>query len=131
MPFEFVIDGPAVSGQADSDPRRQWIEAVRGTARQLWGDRSPLSGELSLVIVNFYRGRAPDLDNMAKPILDALEGVVYVDDFQVCNLTCRHRHVNSDMRVSNPFLLQQERLFDRKPFVYISVDSTPNEEVAI
>ena len=34
----------------------------------------------------------PDLDNVAKAVLDGLTGVVYLDDSQVCDLTKRKRY---------------------------------------
>lgn len=48
----------------------------------------PLSGELR-VRLDFYKGnrRRTDIDNLQKLVLDALNGVAYVDDWQVAELT--------------------------------------------
>jgi Holliday junction resolvase RusA-like endonuclease len=34
----------------------------------------------------------PDLDKLARAVLDALTGIAYADDAQVCALTCRKRY---------------------------------------
>ena len=36
-------------------------------------------------------GDQPDVDNIAKPIVDALKNVVYVDDAHVTDVLCRRR----------------------------------------
>jgi Holliday junction resolvase RusA-like endonuclease len=40
----------------------------------------------------------PDLDNVAKAVLDAINGIVYVDDAQVINLVATKRYA-TDPRV--------------------------------
>jgi Holliday junction resolvase RusA-like endonuclease len=36
-----------------------------------------------------------DIDNIPKPISDALQGLVYLDDEQVTDVLCRKRNLNS------------------------------------
>jgi hypothetical protein len=43
-----------------------------------------------------------DVDNLPKPISDALRGLVYLDDEQVTDVLCRKRNLNRDFRVENP-----------------------------
>jgi hypothetical protein len=50
----------------------------------------------------FFGGASLDVDNMAKPILDALKGLVYSDDSQVTDLLCRKRDLKGDLRIQNP-----------------------------
>jgi crossover junction endodeoxyribonuclease RusA len=40
-----------------------------------------------------------DIDNLPKPILDALKGLVYLDDTQITDVVCRKRNLHSDLRV--------------------------------
>jgi len=42
-----------------------------------------------------YPDTKPDLDNLAKTVLDALNGVVYRDDAQICALTLRKRYTTT------------------------------------
>ena len=40
-----------------------------------------------IAITHFYGGASMDVDNIPKPVLDALEGLVYVDDEQLTDMT--------------------------------------------
>ena len=69
---------------------------------------------------------------MAKPILDALKGIVYYDDRPVRDLVSRHRNCSaSDTYTTNPSALLRARLAipEGKPFVHIWADEAPNWEV--
>lgn len=61
---------------------RGYLDRVRTAARAVFP--SPLLSEnIEIVLVFVDRGSRPDVDNVLKPALDALEGIVYVDDRQV------------------------------------------------
>jgi hypothetical protein len=59
---------------------------VRNELLNSWGDDLPLlDGRLSACLVYFYfNGNPPDADNISKPIWDALTGVPFADDQQIC-----------------------------------------------
>lgn len=69
---------------------------------------------------------------MSKPILDALEGVVYEDDVQVTDLLCQKRRLE-DIRVeiSSDMLSDMllERLTQEGEFLFIVVQDAPDQEV--
>ena len=70
-----------------------------------------------------------DVDNIPKLILDAMNGLVYVDDDQVTDLVCRKRNLNGDLRVVNPSSVLAEG-FDRgNEFLYVVVEDAPDQEV--
>lgn len=78
--FEFVIGGPAVSQQTRRPPRREmWKEEVRSAARDRWTADSPVAGSVAVTITYFFESGEPDVDNIPKPILDAMKGLVYSD----------------------------------------------------
>ena len=58
-----------------------------------WGVEQPFVGDVMVTITYLYnRGSIDiDVDNIPKPILDALKGLVYSDDSQVTDLLCRKR----------------------------------------
>lgn len=76
---------------------KQYEEAVAAAAAVSWGVRPVLDGPLEMkiffmmprrksdkgedIIPHFQR---PDLDNLEKALLDALNGIVFHDDAQVC-----------------------------------------------
>lgn len=43
-----------------------------------------------------YRAVRPDVDNLAKLVLDAMNGVVYIDDSQICSLKCEKLYGDRD-----------------------------------
>jgi Holliday junction resolvase RusA-like endonuclease len=45
---------------------------------------------------------AVDLDNLAKPVLDALKGVVFQDDGQISDMRMRKREFGRIMRIERP-----------------------------
>ena len=84
-----------------------------------------------VIITYFYEGASLDVDNIPKPILDALKGLVYSDDAEVSDLLCRKRDLNGDLRFQNPSSVLLGTLWDsEQQFLHITVDSALNQEVA-
>ncbi len=67
-----------------------------------------------------------DADNVPKPILDALTGLVYSDDSQVTDLICRIRHWDGALRTTRVSPVFDEFLRDHSEFVYVLVSDAPN-----
>lgn len=59
-----------------------WLKKARILIRNQYRGK-PLAGEVFVNIAWFRQTRRGDLDNKAKPILDALKGLAYMDDKQV------------------------------------------------
>jgi crossover junction endodeoxyribonuclease RusA len=131
LPFEFVIDGPPVSQQAHRRERvRQWKDEVRRVAEQYWPTGElPASGPVLLSITYFYESIAMDIDNLPKPISDALKGLVYLDDEQVTDMLCRKRNLNANLRIENPSGILAEGFSRGRQFLYIVVEEAPTQEV--
>ena len=113
LPFRLVVlDEPVAAqrprfsrraGHAYSPSRTQDAEyRIRRDAERAWGDRAPLEGAVSVTIRALLRmpvsipkkrqetarptGPRNDADNLAKTVIDALDGVVYRLDGQVTRL---------------------------------------------
>ena len=131
LPFEFVIDGPPVSQQTRRRERvRQWRDEVRRVAEQYWpAEELPVTGPIMLTITYFYDSISMDVDNLPKPILDALKELVYLDDEQVTDVLCRKRDLNRDLRVENPSSILADGLSRGNEFLYIVVAEAPDQEV--
>lgn len=58
----------------------------------------PRYGEFEVELIMEYAGEVPtlDLDNLAKALLDALKGHVFVDDSQIARLLCERRQGERD-----------------------------------
>ena len=130
MPVDFIVEGVPRSPNADSCS--YWRDDVSEAAKRQW-NFPPISTQVIVVITCFSYGSAPlDADNMAKPILDALKGIVYYDDRPVRDLLSRHRNCSTDdTYTTNPSALLRDRLAnpEDKPFVHIWADEASNWEV--
>ena len=80
-------------------------------------------------ITYFFEGGSLDVDDIPKPILDALKGLVYRDDSQVTDLLCRKRDLNGDLRIQNPASVLLGTLGQSEQFLHITVISALNQEV--
>ncbi len=88
-PICFLVPGTPVSFQSRREAVRQWKEKVASIARTHVSEPNEDS-EFAVSITHFYR--APprcDTDNMAKPICDALNEIIYRDDWQVVERVAR------------------------------------------
>lgn len=81
-----------------------------------------------VIISYFYDEESLDVDNVPKPILDGMRGLVFADDGQVTDLLCRKRGVKLPLDIdrASPLLLGT---FDRRgEFLHVLVTDTPTEE---
>jgi crossover junction endodeoxyribonuclease RusA len=101
LPFEFTIQGPPVSHQTKNRARlQQWKQdvAAAATARVVAG-AVPVADAVQIAITYYYEGDSPDVDNIIKPIQDALNGVVFIDDAQVNETMSRKRQLNGSYQI--------------------------------
>ena len=82
-------------------------------------------------IVYFYDTVNPDVDNIPKRILDALTGLVFIDDTQVTDLVCRKRHTAIDPIINPPVDKLLERMYAGGPFTYVKVEEANVLEVNV
>jgi len=82
-----------------------------------------------VIITYYYKGGALDVDNMPKPILDALNGLVYGDDSQITDLVCRKRDRNRDLQFQDPSSVLVETLGRSEQFLHITVANAMSLEV--
>jgi len=64
---------------------RQFKKALGWVAKVVCDN--PFENDCELKIKLFFKNKNRDIDNAIKPILDALQGVVYVNDVQVKKIT--------------------------------------------
>jgi hypothetical protein len=79
---EYSIWIPGVPRSMQADHLRGYLARVCDAARAVFA--SPLSDYgIEIKIVFIDQGQRPDVDNVVKPITDALQGIVYFNDKQV------------------------------------------------
>lgn len=95
MSFAFVTAERPKSLQ--SQRKQDYQERLRQQARRHMVTQQRLVGDLYAYVVWFHSQKADgDVDNILKPILDALNGVVYEDDHQI--VKCVAERINITRR---------------------------------
>jgi crossover junction endodeoxyribonuclease RusA len=129
LPFDFVIIGKPVPHRAqDKKALRAWREHVKATALYCWGDHPPLDDKLCVKITHFYDapsgdvGHTIDSERIIKPVLDALNGVIYHDDYQIAELDNRRRNLNGSFRVKGMSVALAEGFCKGEEFLHVKVD---------
>ena len=79
----------------------------------------------------FHENRSMDVDNLAKPILDGLKGVVFVDDAQVTELVCRKVNLTQEINVPVRSQILLNALSNEGGFVHILVETTSSQGVIV
>ncbi len=128
LPFEFIVEGPPISGQAKNRERlAAWRATVRKADAVRWHtDDPPLEESLSLTVVYYYeRVTVIDNDNLVKPIQDALEGLIYTDDVLITDLVVRKTKLQGSFRVEEMSRVLAEGFLSGREFLYIKVDLAP------
>ena len=79
---------------------KRWKEQVRTAAQAAWSvDDSPIDHKVQIHITYYHDSAQLDVDNMLKPIQDALCGLVYEDDRQLTDTHGHLRDLNDPYRV--------------------------------
>ncbi|MEH2123511.1 RusA family crossover junction endodeoxyribonuclease [Nostoc sp.] len=134
--FEFIVDGPPVSQQARNRGKgnrlQAWKNTVRQEAEKYWSSEQKIAtGWVMLQITYFYDSDQIDVDNIVKPIQDALKELAYYDDRQVSDLLVRKRNLSGNFRIENMTSTLAEGFARGNEFLHIVVIDAPNQEVII
>jgi crossover junction endodeoxyribonuclease RusA len=89
----------------------------------------PALGPIRVVITHVFTGVSSDLDNLAKPVLDALKGLAYEDDGQVTDIIMKKRDVSRNLRLETLFPLLLSALDRGEEFLHVLVEEAPDQEV--
>lgn len=127
--FEFTVDGPAFSQRADRRSLRNWRQRIRDSAKSRWDKETPVVEDVMVTITYFHDGSRFDIDNILKPLLDAMSKLIFVDDSQITDLLCRKRILKDDLEIQNLSTILNEPLRRSRPLVYIVVETAPNQGV--
>ena len=131
MYLEFVVHGPPISNQQSTAQGRAnlaaWRATIAGAATLAWPN-APLTIELKAVIINFYAGNEPsvDTDNLSKPILDAMQGIAYVNDRQVVQAEVTHARLGGADQIGGVRPVIVNALQAQAQFVYVGIEDPVN-----
>jgi crossover junction endodeoxyribonuclease RusA len=132
LPFEFVVTGKPISHQTKDRKRLQaWKTTVRNTAEACWRTQ-PTGDSVRVVITHYYdvepgnETGVPDSDNIVKPVRDALNGVIYVDDYQITDFVSRRRSLNGSFRIKGMSLVLAKGFCSGEEFLHIQIEAAPD-----
>lgn len=126
LPWEFVALGVPISAQASGTSKVRWKGEVATAAQLAWGTAPPLDVEVMLQLTYFHESAPLDVDNMIKPIQDALNGIVYVDDKQVARVISSRSDLDGTFRVRGLSTALAEGFVSNGPFVHVKVMPAPD-----
>jgi Holliday junction resolvase RusA-like endonuclease len=127
--FEFTVVGPPLSHQTKNRANLEaWRKRVQAAAAKLWKRPAPLAVPLRMTVVYYHEGPAIrlDNDNMVKPIQDALNGLVYVDDRQVTDTVVRKTAITGAFKVRGASMVLLQAFSVGKEFLHVTIDPAPS-----
>ena len=126
-PLEFFVAATPMSFQASGRSKERWKVSVSEAARQRVRETDELGflDRCPLAVTVYYFPAAPmigDIDNIVKPIVDALIHVAYMDDKDVERVVVQKFEPQVDWDFSNPSDQLVAALDTATPVVYVRVD---------
>lgn len=122
--------GTPISAQGSADAKRLWKQRVKDAVYRTIGSATVPDIDAAIVKIAYFYVAAPaaDLDNIVKPIQDALVGVTFGNDIQVVDLVASMRPKAGNDRIAmSPLLAEAFR--GNSDFVHVVVDYSSRLEV--
>jgi Holliday junction resolvase RusA-like endonuclease len=114
-----------VSHQAkDKKHKQEWMDCVYGRARQVWKGTPVSSETLRFTLVYLCEEYPPDINNIIKPVQDALIGLVYSDEKLVIDVQGHLRMANDLIEITGLPPLLQEVIINGVDCLYIRICSS-------
>jgi phenylpyruvate tautomerase PptA (4-oxalocrotonate tautomerase family) len=132
FPLEFIVEGTPVSLQAARpESIAAWKERIVSASRIVLPESHFASSD-TLAITLFYFPAGPmqgDIDNIIKPILDALSRHVYLDDHQIHRVVVQKFEPGNIFQFSEPTATLTEALNRKPPALYVRLSDEPFEDL--
>jgi Holliday junction resolvase RusA-like endonuclease len=130
-PFEFVIPQRPVSQQARRQARlHEWKDFVAEHARLAIDEPRDLATEpVALRLLYLYDEAALDVDNILKPIQDALVGILLEDDSVITDVEIRRSWRGTTFTLNTVSPVLAAGLVLGKEFVYVALSDSPPQDV--
>jgi hypothetical protein len=107
----------------------QWRQQVRTAARAAWpANQPPYELAVKLRITHYTTRPIADMDNLIKPIQDELQGVAYMNDRMVQDVSGNWRDIDAPFRVRYIARPLAEAFSDGRPFVHVRLWLALDEE---
>lgn len=131
FPIEFLVYGNPVSQQAKrAEARTEWkIRVIDATVEHL--PENHFASELPISVSIFFFPEElslGDLDNLAKPILDAFSKHIYIDDDQVHRLWLQKFEPHRVYSFTKPTPTLTSALKSERSVIYVRIAADPHED---
>lgn len=133
FPLEFLVRGTPVSHQAKRpEARQQWKERVREASNEALPDGHFASDDRIAITLYFLPdGRMQgDIDNIIKPIMDAMNTHIYMDDSQVERVVVQKFEPGNVFDFKQPSQKLAAALEHEKPVLFVRVTNNPHEDLS-
>ncbi len=132
LPIEFWVLGTPVSLQTKNpSAREEWKERVRYACREALNEGFfVIRDDLSLSVTLYYfpeTSMQGDIDNIIKPILDALNEFLYADDHQIDRVLVQRFMPGNLSSFLNPTPVLDQGLSFQRPNLYIRIADCSQE----
>jgi hypothetical protein len=129
FPIEFLVHGTPVSLAGSAAGRNAWQARVKAASSSALPSPHFTSFEpMAVTIFYFPDGEMQgDIDNIIKPILDAMKEHVYGDDRQVERVVAQK--FESIFQFENPSSHIAQAITAEKPVLYVRVSADPTEDL--
>ncbi len=120
--FEMLIPRRPVSHQAKN--LKGWKDYVYGRAFNEWHGGVPLQNDgLRLTLIYLCDESPADVDNIIKPIQDALVGVVFADDSLISDVDSHRRFLSDEIDVTHlpPLLIKGVATGEECVYIRVSI----------
>ena len=127
--FEILIPKRPLSQQANKKNKKLWKDYIYGRAMSQWDKGTPYEKSgLRFTLVYLCDDSPADIDNIIKPIQDALVGVVFADDSLITDVDSHRRFISESIDVTNLPPVLREGVLSGQECVYIRVSLADNLE---
>jgi crossover junction endodeoxyribonuclease RusA len=131
FPIEFLVHGTAVSLQAKrAESRSEWKERIKAASATAIPQPHFVS-DAPISVTLYYLPDEPmegDVDNIVKPILDALCRHIYLDDHQVERLVVQKFEPGVSFTLQNPSGTFASAIVAPRPVLYVRLSDKPMED---
>lgn len=133
FPLEFIASGTPVSGQSASRRSKdEWKQRIKDASSAILPE-AHLATEAPMAVTLYYFPVEPmqgDIDNIVKPILDAMSPHVYLDDKQVVRLVVQKFETVRGNEFTQPSEVLRRALETARPVMYVRLSDDPLEELS-
>jgi len=120
--LEFTLPRRPLSHQAkDARNKQDWKNFIYGRAFAAWPNKPIVVGALKFTVVYLCEADPADINNIIKPIQDALNALVYSDDSQIWDVTGHMRFLSEPIALDGLPDLLADAVIAGTECVYVRV----------